>query len=56
MRWLAFRLQFESGHCKLASGDPRGATATRARPLRDPAAADEARLARTSAAAPAKRF
>jgi hypothetical protein len=22
MRWLAFRLQFESGHCKLASGDP----------------------------------
>jgi hypothetical protein len=21
MRWLAFRLQFESGHCKLASGD-----------------------------------
>jgi hypothetical protein len=22
MRWLAFRLQFESGHCKLASHDP----------------------------------
>ncbi len=22
MRWLAFRLQFESGHCKLASRDP----------------------------------
>ena len=28
MRWLAFRIQFESGHCKLASGDRTWRTCT----------------------------